>query len=188
VVGIDIACSDDHVYVWYSDQKVSSGTSDDLDKYSAPSHFSTAASKSARSIAGIGIAGNDHVYAWYHDRKASSGTSRDLQKYRFQYDYVLGPGPCDISADPPKINGRLVSSVGIRGPECKSSAEIVVRLIAINPGAPNKILIARRLTGTNFEVPISYSCTGDRQGTLVTEIESQGRKVKSAAAPIANCF
>lgn len=186
VVGIDIACSNDHVYVWYFDNKVSSGTSDDLDKYSS-SHLYSVPGFTPRSIVGIGIARNDHVYAWY-DRKVSSGTSEDLDRYRGPYEYVFGPGPCDISADPPKLNGRVVSSVGIRGPECKSSAEIVVRLIAVNPGGPNKILNGKRLSGSNFELPITYSCTGNRQSSVVTEVESQGRIVKSKESLILNCF
>ena len=191
IVGIDIACSNDHVYVWYSgfQARVSSGTSDDLDKYQQPSHFSTAASKSPGSIVGIGIAGNDHVYAWYNDGKASSGTSSDLQKYRFQYEYVRGPGPCDVSADPPTINGRVVSSVGIRGPECKSSAEIVVRLAKIVPGISNGITLAsKQSTGTNFELPVSYECRSTAgEIKVVTEVFTKGRRVRSSERIISNC-
>jgi len=187
VVGIDIACSNDHVYVWYFDHRVSSGTSDDLDKYSSLRTYSLP-SRSPSSIVGIGIAGNDHVYAWYDDRKVSSGTSELLAKYRRLYDYVFGPGPCDISADAPKLNGRVISSVGIRGPECKSSAEIIVSLIALRPSAPKKILATKRFTGTNFEVPISYLCTGNTQLPVITEVLIQGRRVKSNEVPIANCF
>ena len=36
IVGIGIAKSDDHVYVWYRDGTVSAGTSKDLDYYRAP--------------------------------------------------------------------------------------------------------------------------------------------------------
>ena len=191
IVGIDIACSNDHVYVWYSGfpGQVSSGTSDDLDKYQQPSHFSTAASKFPGSIVGIGIARNDHVYAWYSDGKASSGTSSDLQKYRFQYDYVTGPGPCDISADPPTIKGRVVSSVGIRGPECKSSAEIIVRLVSIVPSLAKGISLAEtRLTGSNFEVPIVYECRSTTgQIKVVTEVQTKDRVVRSSERTISNC-
>lgn len=189
VVGIDIACSDDHVYVWYSDGTVSSGTSDDLDKYRALSHYGgLPAGKSPRRILGVGIAGNDHVYAWYGDGKVSSGTSTNLQKYRLQYDYVRGPGPCDISADAPQIKGRVVFGVGIRGPECKSNAEIIVRLRTDEPNAPRRIFIEKRLSGTNFELPVTYSCTGNAQRTILTEVTTQGRTVKSPAISIASCF
>lgn len=187
IVGIDIACSNDHVYAWFRTGLVISGTSEYLDKYHDAVLFSTG-SLTASSITGIGIARNDHVYAWFFDRRVSSGTSTNLQKYRSRYEYVFGPGPCDISADPPKLRGRTVSSVGIRGPDCKSSAEIVVRLIGIRPGFPDKILITRRLTGTNFEVPVSYSCDGNRQMAVVTEVQTVGRKVKSAEVSIGGCF
>lgn len=186
VVGMDIACSDDHVYTWYSVRQVSSGTSEDLDKYHAPSHCFPGTNHIPSAIVGIGIAGNDHVYVWYRDLKAGSGTSENLTKYRPLFEYIFGPGPCDISADAPKISGRTVFSVGIRGPSCKSSAEIVVRLRAI--GSDAKILIEKRVTGTNFEVPVSFSCKGTRPRTLLTEVETQGRIVKSANTDIAGCF
>ena len=188
VVGIDIACSNDHVYVWYSTGDVSSGTSVDLDKYRARYRYFTAPFKTPSRVVGIGIAKNDHVYAWYGDNTVSSGTSEDLDRYRPPYSWVSGPAPCDLLADPPKINGRVVFSVGIRGPECKSSAEIVVRLRALDQSANRKTLIEKRVTGTNFEVPVTYNCTGNGQLMLFTEVESQGRKVKSPDTPIANCF
>jgi hypothetical protein len=186
IVGIDIACSDDHVYAWYTDSRVSSGTTDDLDKYSTPGGYFPATTRTPDTIIGIGIARNDHVYTWYRGGKASSGTSRDLDSYRTLYEFVMGPGPCDISADAPKIIGRSVFGVGIRGPTCGSQAEIVVRLRAI--GSDAKILSEKRVSGTNFEVPVTYSCAGTRTRTLFTEVESPGRIVKSANTDIAGCF
>ena len=190
VVGIDIACSNDHVYVWYRDGTVSSGTSDDLDKYRAPYRYSLAPGKTPADLAGIGIAGNDHVYAWYQDRTVSSGTSDDLDKYRPLYSYVLGRGPCDIYADLPVINrpDRVVFGLGSRGPSCEASADIVVRLRAIDQNANRKTLIEKRGTGTNFEVPVKYSCTGNGSLILFVEVESQGRKVKSANVGVPYCF
>jgi hypothetical protein len=189
IVGIDIACSNDHVYVWYSNLSASSGTSEDLDKYLAsyPYH-TTSFRETPGAVVGIGIAGNDRVYAWYRDGIVSSGTSSDLGKYRRSYEYVLGPGPCDISADAPRINGRVVFGVGIRGPTCNSQAEIVVRLKVSEPGAPEKLLIEKRATGTNFEVPVTYACTGTTQRTLITEVVSQGRVVRSSNTSVPNCF
>lgn len=188
IVGIDIACSDDHVYAWYEGFKVSSGTSEDLDKYRAPYSYHKPPGAQISRILGIGIASNDHVYAWYQGGKVSSGTSEVLDRYRSLYEFVMGPGPCDISADAPRINGRVVFGVGIRGPTCGSQAEIVVRLRAIGADAQPKILIEKRVSGTNFEVPVTYSCTGNRERILLTEVESQGRIVKSANTPVANCF
>jgi len=189
IVGIDIACSNDHVYAWFRDGRVSSGTSDDLDKYQTLSRFTPGSFKSAFMIVGIGIAGNDHVYAWYTDHKASSGTSTLLSKYRAPYDYVPGPGPCDISADPPTQKGSLVSSVGIRGPECKSSAEITVRLVSIVPSLQKGVGLAeKRLTGSNFEVPIFYECRSTTgQNKVVTEVQTKDRVVRSSERTILNC-
>ena len=185
IVGIDIACSDDHVYVWYQDGTVTSGTSDDLGKYRDSYRYFFSPFPS--SILGIGIARNDHVYAWFADKTATSGTSEDLRKYRNFYKYVFGPGPCDISADPPKIAGHTVFGVGIRGPTCQSTAEVLVRLRAVDADPQHRILIEKRLTGTNFELPVTYACTGNRQQTLWTEVESLGRVVKSVNTTIA-CF
>lgn len=199
VVGIDIACSNDHVYVWYQVGGLgfgqrSSGTSDELDKYDdlgkslSLRKFFLPNSKRPYNIVGMGIAGNDHVYTWYSDGTVSSGTSESLSKYREPYDYVLGPGPCDISADPPKLNGRVVFGVGIRGPSCKASAEMVVRLRAFDAAGNSRLLVEKRLSGTNFELPITHGCTGNGQLTLQTEVQSQGRIVRSSNIAISNCF
>jgi len=190
VVGIDIACSNDRVYVWYRDGTASSGTSDDLDKYRPPYRYSVAPGKTSNDIVGLGIAKNDHVYAWYSDRKASSGTSDDLDKYRPLYSYVLDRGACDIYANPPGINrpDRVVFGIGSRGPSCESTAEIVVRLRAIDSNANRKTLVEKRGTGTNLEVPVKYACTGNGGLILFVEVESQGRTVKSPNTSIAYCF
>ena len=68
-----IAGSNDHIYVWYKDGTVSSGSSRDLDKYKAPYAYTLPKGKSPQDIVGMGIAGsNDHIYVWY---KVSSGSS-----------------------------------------------------------------------------------------------------------------
>jgi hypothetical protein len=99
IVGMGIAGSDDHVYAWYKDGYVSSGTSRDLDVYRDLYTYSLPPGKSPGDIVGIAIAGsNDHVYAWYKDESVSSGTSLDLDEYRDLYTYSLPPGksPEDI--------------------------------------------------------------------------------------------
>ena len=78
IVGISIACSNDHVYTWYSDRTVSVGTSENLAAYQPPHPYSLPFGKTPDDIVEIGIAGNDHVYTWYRDSTVSSGTSTDL--------------------------------------------------------------------------------------------------------------
>ena len=78
---------------------VSSGRSNDLDKYRALYNYSITAGKTASDIVGMGIAGsNDHVYVWYKDGTVSSGRSNDLDRYRQRYRYSLPTGktPSDI--------------------------------------------------------------------------------------------
>ena len=90
VMGIGIAGSKDHVYVWFRSRNVSSGTSDHLDQYRRPYTYSLPRGKTPNDIVGIGIAGsNDHVYVWFKDGTVSSGTSNDLDKYRKPYRYYL---------------------------------------------------------------------------------------------------
>lgn len=186
IVGIDIACSNDHVYAWYQDGSVSSGTSDNLGEYYERHRFT--APNSPFNVVGIGIAGNDHVYAWYSNLEASSGTSEDFRRHRSPYRYVLGPGPCDISADVPKKDDRKVFGVGIRGPECKSSAALTVRLMTVYGDQIAGPLIEREQGGTNFEAPIVFVCRGHGTRTLITEVRALGRIVRSAKTTITDCF
>lgn len=92
IVGISIACSNDHVYAWFADRRVTSGTSSNLGSYQPPHAYSLPAGKTPADVIGVGIAGNDHVYAWYRDGTASSGTSTDLGHYRAPYHYSLPAG------------------------------------------------------------------------------------------------
>jgi CubicO group peptidase (beta-lactamase class C family) len=89
VVGIAIAKSNNHVYVWYDDGTMSSGTSLDFTRYISPRPYSLSASR--YGIRGMGIAANDHVYTWHKNGKAQSGTSQDLDRYIQPYDYSLPP-------------------------------------------------------------------------------------------------
>jgi hypothetical protein len=93
IVGMGIAGSNDHVYVWNKDGTVSSGTSWNLDRYRPSYGYTLAPGKTTADIVGIGIAGlNDHVYVWYKDGTVSSGTTNDLDRYRPPYGYTLAPG------------------------------------------------------------------------------------------------
>jgi|GEM_PF-1812903 len=104
IVGIAIAKSNDHVYVWYDDGTVSSGTSLDFTKYFTGRTYATPSNDpggmSRYDIRGIGIASDDHVYVWYSNDKASSGWSRDLDFYRSPYSYSLAAGIEQLDGDP----------------------------------------------------------------------------------------
>ncbi len=92
IVGIGIAKSNDHVYVWYDDGTYSSGTSTNFKFYFAPKPFTTAAGCKPYEIRGMDIAKNDHVYAWCNNGKAMSGMSHDLDKYHAPYAYTFPAG------------------------------------------------------------------------------------------------
>jgi hypothetical protein len=101
IVGMAIAKSDDHSYVWFDDGTVSSGTTGKLMAYRPPEAFTLPPGKTPREIVGIGIAGTaDRVYTWYSDRTVSVGTTRDLDAHVPPYGYTLPPGksPANIVA------------------------------------------------------------------------------------------
>jgi len=90
IVGIAIAGSNDHVYTWFDDNKVRSGSSSRFGIYRHSYRYSLPAGKSPNDIVGMGIAGsNDHCYAWYKDGTVSSGSSSDIDKYRKPYEYAI---------------------------------------------------------------------------------------------------
>jgi CubicO group peptidase (beta-lactamase class C family) len=91
VVGIGISKSDDHVYVWYDNGTVSSGTSRDFTRYFVGKSYKGPYSTTPYRILGVGIAKNDTVYAWYSNGKTSSGWSRDLASKRAPADYDRPP-------------------------------------------------------------------------------------------------
>jgi len=97
VVGIGIAKSNDHVYIWYDDGTLSSGTSRDFTAYFVNRPYEPARNWGWRyNTRALAIASDDKTYAWYSDGKASSGNSGDLDAYRTIYDYQ--------SATPPRRN------------------------------------------------------------------------------------
>ena len=88
VIDVAIAKSNDHIYVWYADGTVSSGTSDDFDRYFSNRSYRVPTDTSWRFlINGIGIAANDRVYAWYGNGKASAGNSGNLSAVRAPYNF-----------------------------------------------------------------------------------------------------
>ena len=89
IVGIGIANSNDHVYAWYKDGKVSEGFSNNLDFHTAAQKFKIPTGYKASDILDLAIAHSDHVYVWYKNKKVSSGWSRDLQKYITPVNYKL---------------------------------------------------------------------------------------------------
>lgn len=101
IVGIGIAKSNDHVYIWYDDGTVSSGTSTDFDKHFKPKPFQTAPGSGGTSydIRGMDIAANDRVYAWFSNGTVSSGTSTKLHQYQMPVAYKKIPFPASGTPD-----------------------------------------------------------------------------------------
>lgn len=105
IVGIGIAKSNDHVYVWYDDGTVSSGYSKDFDYHFKPKPYSIYNGPSVPSplgtgmsryhIRGIDISKNDHVYTWFSNDRVMEGMSDDLDRY-------AGPAPYSIPNLPPQ--------------------------------------------------------------------------------------
>lgn len=93
IVGIDIAKSDDHVYVWYEDGTVSAGTSVDFDAYRKPEKvvYPEGGGVTRYNVRGMGIAKNDRVYTWFAYGKACSGTTNRLTEHQGPYNYTAAP-------------------------------------------------------------------------------------------------
>ena len=88
IVGMGIAGSDDHVYAWYADGTVSSGTSKDLGAYASPAPYTLASGKTPADIVDMGIAGSDDVvYAWY----GSAGRAAGMAFASAAAGLVMGP-------------------------------------------------------------------------------------------------
>jgi hypothetical protein len=92
IVGMAMA-SDDHVFVWFRDGMVSSGTSDELARYRRPYEYSLPPGKTPNDIVGMAVApSNNHNFVWFRDGTVCSGTSDDLDRHRRPYRYSLPPG------------------------------------------------------------------------------------------------
>ncbi|MEM9217280.1 MAG: serine hydrolase [Cyanobacteria bacterium P01_F01_bin.150] len=88
VIDVAIAKSNDHIYVWYADGTVSSGTSGNFGRYFKNRSYTVPTDTSWRFlINGIGIADDDRIYVWYGNGKASSGYSSNLSAYRAPYNF-----------------------------------------------------------------------------------------------------
>jgi hypothetical protein len=78
ILGMAIA-PDDKVYTWYTNGKVSVGSSNDLDRHEELRPFTIPQGRLLTDIRAIGISGsNSWVYTWYNDGTVSIGGSRDL--------------------------------------------------------------------------------------------------------------
>ncbi|HMV68129.1 MAG TPA: M12 family metallopeptidase [Myxococcota bacterium] len=92
IVGIAIAKSNDHVYVWSDDGTVTSGTSSDLDDYRNGYAYSLPSGYAYGDIKAIGIRPGDDVVTWYTNGRYSIGHSNDLDAVAGPAPYTLPPG------------------------------------------------------------------------------------------------
>ena len=102
IVGVGISKSDDHVYFWYSNGWVSSGTTDNPVRYRK---FYRSNQASEKTIAAVDIASGGAVYYFYTDGTVSSGTTDNPVRHRNYYrmrglDKILL-----AAAIPPKVGG-----------------------------------------------------------------------------------
>lgn len=74
--------SDDKVYTWFKNGKVSVGRSHDLDAHLPPRTFKVADGKRIEDLHAVAISKSNRVYAWYKDGTLSIGQSRDLGYHR----------------------------------------------------------------------------------------------------------
>lgn len=92
VVGIAIG-SNDYVYSWNDDGKVSYGNSYDHDAYSGTYSYTLPAGLTTANIVAMSIAkSTSKVYTWYNNGKMSVGTSSDLDYYQGLTSYSLPSG------------------------------------------------------------------------------------------------
>lgn len=75
IVGIDAEKVAGHVFVWYDNGYVSSGTRDDVDAYRAPYSYDIG-SRKYEYIRGMGISKSNTVYAWYGANESASTGER----------------------------------------------------------------------------------------------------------------
>ncbi len=78
--------SNDHVYTWYHNGTVSSGTSRDPDKYSGPIDYTLPAGTVPEDIRAIAISSDDEVWVWYDDGSYSVGNFQDLDAIKEKTD------------------------------------------------------------------------------------------------------
>jgi hypothetical protein len=99
IVGMGIDDTNNLVFAWYADRKVTAGSSTNLSSKREPQPYTLPSGKTPRDIVGMGIDGtNNLVFAWYRDGTVSAGSSRNLFSERKPEPYVLPAGktPADI--------------------------------------------------------------------------------------------
>jgi hypothetical protein len=103
LIDAGIAGSDDHVYYFFEDGSVTSGTT------SNPTRYRTAYDANALSsmtLVTVGIASDDHVYYWWREPDGSmfvtSGTTDNPMRYRGPYDFF-------------ELGGQTLLAAGITG-------------------------------------------------------------------------
>jgi len=116
---------------------------------------------------------------------ASNVNASTLNRYGAMNSLAPGRARCDIyTAGPPRYDkeNRVIIGVGGRGDYCVSSAQIRVSLKTqgIVSGPAATLIIARR-TVTNREVQARYPCKFPIRGLVFVEVESEGRRVRSAS-------
>ena len=82
LIAAGIAGTNDHVYYWWSDGTVSSGTTSNPLRYR---NYYRSNQPRNKTLIGVGIGGNDHVYYFYTDGTVSSGSTDNPTKYRPYY-------------------------------------------------------------------------------------------------------
>lgn len=93
IVGIAIAGSNDHVYVWHADGTVSSGSTLHFEYHHGRVPFELPEGKNTWDIIAMAIAGSsDTVYTWYADGTVSAGWSQDLGAYSDPQPFNLPEG------------------------------------------------------------------------------------------------
>jgi CubicO group peptidase (beta-lactamase class C family) len=115
IVGMDMTKATDRVFTWYVNGQVTSGTPDDLDKFTGPTNYTLPPGQTPDNIVGIAIAKfNDHVYVWYEDGSLSSGISTDLDYYFYKPVTIVNDKPVAAYKSPYGVNrilGIAISNV-----------------------------------------------------------------------------
>ncbi|MCF0074930.1 hypothetical protein LZD49_30880 [Dyadobacter sp. CY261] len=83
------------VFTYYYDGTVSSGISNDLDSYTAPTPYSCPTGYNPSNIVGMSITSQGNLFTWYNDGKVSVGNSTNhtnLYNVTAPTSYSLPPG------------------------------------------------------------------------------------------------
>jgi hypothetical protein len=100
IIGMGIDDTNNLVFAWFDDGRVSAGSSKDLSAKRQLQPYKLPKGKEPRDIVEMAIDGtNNLVFAWYRDGTVSAGSSRDLGAERPPQPYRLPDGkkPGDIA-------------------------------------------------------------------------------------------